>query len=187
MIPRRLSSRLTPVAFAVLGAAAAALCGLALWQMRSDDGGPLALASDFRAPPPRSAPEIAALRLNARKRLDLSPADVGAWVSLAYAARAEEGRCGKRCNAALAQAYRVGPFDAVAFPGRARFALENWPNLDDSNRALTIRHMRYAWSTPSGRAAIKEMGMVVTEPSGRLAARMVAGSLRAQPLEKPDS
>lgn len=187
MIPRRLGSRLTPPAFALVGGAGAVLCILALWQMQSEDGGPLPLAPAYHAPSPRSPQEIVALRAQAHRQLALSPVDVGAWVELAYAARAEAGRCAKACNDALAQAYRVGPFDPVAFPGRARFALENWPGLNEANRAMTIRQMRYAWSTPSGRLAIKDMGLSVADPSGRLAAQMVAGSLRAQPLQKPDS
>jgi hypothetical protein len=188
MIGRRMSYWLTPWACGLLGAAAAGLAGVALWQVGAQGrSGPLPLVGELRAPPPRTVEEVAALRNNARRRLALSPTDAGAWVTLAYAARAEAGRCDVRCNDALAQAYRVGPLDALTFAWRARFALENWPALTPAVREQTIRHMRYAWSTPEGRLAIKDMGVSVREPSGRLAARMVAGSLRAQPLARPDS
>jgi hypothetical protein len=179
---------MTPWAFGLVGALAGGLAALALWQVSArGDAGPLPLAGELRAAPPRTTADAAAFRQNARRRLALSPTDAGAWVTLAYAARAEAGRCDAACNAALAQAYRVAPLDALTFAWRARFALENWPALTPPVRDLTIRHMRYAWSTPEGRQAIKDMGLNVREPSGRLAARMVAGSLRAQPLDRPDS
>ena len=187
---RILLHRLTPWAYGFVGLAAAAMAGLAFWQVNTSDdtgAGPLPLLGVMQAAPIRGPGDIARLRAYAKRRLALSPADAGAWVSLAYAARAEEGRCGRACNGALTEAFRVGPLDPLTFAWRARFALENWPALTPAVRDLTIRHMRYAWSTPEGRLAIKDMGVTVREPSGRLAAKMVAGSLRAQPLDRPDS
>jgi hypothetical protein len=185
---RRLTHRLTPWAYGAVGAVTAALALAAFWQINhAVDAGPLPLLGDLYAGPPRTVADIHALQDNARKRLALSPTDAGAWVTLAYAARAETGACDQACNGALAQAYRIGPLDPVSFASRTRFGLENWPALTPAVREMTVRHMRFAWSTPEGRLAIKDMGATVRDPSGRLAARMVAGSLRAQPLDRPDS
>src|SRR4051812_49058619 len=101
MMGSRLGYLLAPWTWALVGLVTAALAALTLWQTEAP--GPLPLAPEFRAPPPRTPADIAALRAYARARLALSPTDTGAWVSLAYAARAEEGRCGRACNAALAQ------------------------------------------------------------------------------------
>ena len=179
-----------PWIYGLVGLSCALLAATALWQIRSGaeaDGGPLPLVGELRAAPPRSAADIETLRAHVRRRLALSPTDPSAWMTLAYAARAEEGRCASTCNAALERAYRSAPLDPVTFAWRARFSLENWPTLTPGVRDLTIAHMRRAWSTPEGRLAIRDMGLTVRDPSGRLAAKMVAGSLHAQPLDHPDN
>ncbi|MDB5433137.1 MAG: O-antigen polymerase [Caulobacter sp.] len=178
-----------PWIYGLVGLSSALLAVVTLWQIRAgpEAGGPLPLVGELRAAPPRTTADIEALRAHVRRRLDLSPTDPSAWMTLAYAARAEEGRCGPTCNAALARAYRSAPLDPVTFAWRARFSLENWPALTPGVRDLTIAHMRRAWSTPEGRLAIRDMGVTVRDPSGRLAAKMVAGSLHAQPLDRPDN
>lgn len=181
-----------PVVYAATGLAAAALAAAALWQLQPTaspgSAGPLPLAGDLRLPAKvvRQA-DLETLRRHAGRRLQLSPADAGAWTILAYVSERETGRCAAACAAALDHAYEVAPLDPVSFAWRTRFALENWPALTPQLRLKAVAHMRQAWSTPEGRLALRDMARTVNDPAGRLAARLIATSLKAQPLARRTS
>lgn len=167
---------LTGAGFAALvaGLATTAIAAMAWpgtvgWPTLAEPQAAVATAAYSKDPADLRGGEAAARRL-----VSVAPADGPAWLSIAYADLAADGRLGPDALKAIDHSYAVMPFDPDRASWRLRVLLEHWQDVPPALRRQALAELE------AKGAKARPMVNEVRNPAGRLAAEMVVPQGRSR-------
>lgn len=110
------------------------------------------------------------------RALAAAPATATAWLRAAYIRQQQLGALDAECLRYIEASYRVSPLGPGASPWRIVFVFENWSQMTPAIRAAATTEIR-AFVTHDNNA--RALVNTITNPAGRLAARLAIRSPRA--------
>ena len=100
------------------------------------------------------------------------PADVEAWLRLAYADRLIHGRLTAEGANALDVSYSITPYAGPRAVWRVVFVLDNWTSAPERVKRDTLEEIKIIKSDPESKWELRQRTPTVKDPNGRLAAAL---------------
>jgi hypothetical protein len=175
------------VAGAMAGCTASGACWCIL-AFQDPDGvvagaAPLAPTEELRAARLLGAgpTQVAAGEAAAHRALQQGPTRAASWLDIAYADVQRHGSLTNVGRQALQRSYTFEPLGPDVTKWRVRFTLNHWDELTASGHSDVLNEIRTRWRFVP-RSTWEEVFAGVTNPAGKLAARLLIDT-----LERPKS